>query len=162
VRYLNTPGTPGRLLGWQTWWIRHYSGCDLHAGDFDIADIALVSPGDGATVSLPRTFYWTPRPATPSDDYEFDLYDPTDGDPWWWTDPTLGYVGSYTLSSLPSGFSPWTEYAWEVWVYGPDGYGISYEGRAVTFSNAGNGPAESAVPDPRLRPDDMDDLLRRR
>jgi C1A family cysteine protease len=162
VCYVNTAGTPGRLWAWYTGWIRHYTGCNLHAGDFDIADIELVSPADGATVSLPRTFYWSPRPATPSDDYELDLYDPVDYDPLWYTYPTLGYVGSYTLNSLPSGFSPWTEYSWEIWVYGPGGVGISYDFRDVIFSNAGVGPPESAVPDHRMPPDDMEGFLPRR
>ena len=162
VRYRNKAGTPGRLWGWYTGWFRHYTGCDLHAGDFDIADIELVSPADGAMVSLPRTFYWTPRPATPSDVYRFDLYDPDDGDPWWYTEPTLGYVGNYTLNSLPSGFSPWTEYWWEIRVYGPGGVGFSYEARAVAFSDAGVGPAESALPDRRMAPEDMEGFLRRR
>ena len=164
VQYWNDYGTPGRLYGWSTWSINSYTaGSNLHAGDFDIADIALVSPASGATVSLPSTFSWTPRPATPTDDYEFDLYD-WDGDAWWWTDPTLGYVGGYTLNSLPSGFYPWTEYYWEVWVYGQYGYGYgwSYESRSVTFSNTGAAAAESAVPGRRVPPEDMEDFLRRR
>jgi len=159
VRYWNTSGTPGRLSGWATWSISSYiAGTNLHAGDFDIADIALVSPPNGATVSLPRIFSWTPRFATPSDDYEFDLFD---GE-WWWTDPTLGYAGEYTLNSLPTGFYSGTEYWWEVCAYGPYGYGWSYEARAVTFSDTGAAAAASALPARRVPPEEMEDFVRRR
>ena len=78
----------------------HYyeiSGSDLQMEDFDIADIQLVSPPDGATVSLPTTFQWITRPATPTDDYEFDLYDPDDSDPSWYTYPSLGIMAIITL-----------------------------------------------------------------
>jgi len=163
VVYENTAGTPGRLEVWVTWPITLYTtGSRVHAGDFDVADISLVSPADGATVSLPHTFYWNPRPATPSDDYEFDLYDPADGDPWWGTDPTLGYVASYTLSSLPSGFEPGTQYAWEVWVGGPDGVGVPNHTRLITFSNTGLGAIESQVAGHRLLPQRIQDFLRHR
>ena len=76
--------------------------------------------------------------ATPSDTYELDA-DPTDLDPWFYTKPHLGYIGSYRLGSLPTGFSLNYEYAWEIWAYSPDGgYGISYEARVVKFSNTGS------------------------
>jgi hypothetical protein len=132
VRYLNLSGTPGRLWTWGTRSLTAYSaGSMVEIGNFDIADIALVSPSGGATVALPYTFQWTPRPATPSDSYEFDLYDRTDH-----FYIVLSYVGSYTLNSLPLNFSPGVQYAWEIWVYSPDGgYGISYATRLVTFSN---------------------------
>jgi hypothetical protein len=106
-------------------------------------------------VALPYTFQWTRRPASPSDTYEFDLYDPADGDPYFYTDPPLGYVGSYTLSGLPARFRRGTQYAWEVWVYSPDGgYGISYDTRLVTFSSAGTGIAPAAQPArPKSTPD---------
>jgi len=141
VRYLNDLGTGGRLWVWATRELTSYSaGSAVIIGDFDIADIALVSPTNGATVALPYTFQWTPRPATLLDTYEFDLYDPTDGDPYFYTAPPLGYVGSYTLNGLPAGFSSGVQYGWEIWVYSPDGgYGISYETRSVMFSNTGFG-----------------------
>jgi hypothetical protein len=142
VRYQNPGGTyTGRLWFWGTRRLDSYTaGTNVAIGDFDIADIPMVSPAHGATVTLPYTFQWTRRSATPSDSYEFDLFDPSDGSPYWWTDPTLGYVGSYTLNSLPSGFSPSTQYGWDVWVYSPDGgSGESYYYRTVTFSNAGLG-----------------------
>jgi hypothetical protein len=53
-------------------------------GSFDIADITLTSPSPGATVKLPYNFQWNRRTATPSDSYEFNLFDHNDGNPWWW------------------------------------------------------------------------------
>lgn len=139
VLYRNYAGTPGRLWVWGTRDLTSYAaGSAVEIGNFDIADIALVSPPAGATVALPYTFQWVRRPAAPSDTYEFDIYDPTDGDPYAYTVPPLGYVGSFTMNSLPPGFGPGAQYAWEIWVYSPDGgYGISLETRLVTFSNAG-------------------------
>jgi hypothetical protein len=138
VRYRNTGGVPGRLWFWGTRTLTSYAaGSDVEIGNFDIADIPLVSPPAGATVALPYTFQWVRRPATPSDTYELDLYDPTDGDPYAYTN-LLGYVNGVTITGLPSGFSPGALYVWEIWVYSPDGgFGISYESRAVTFSNTG-------------------------
>ncbi len=143
------------LAIWGSFDITSYTAGDSVAGgDFDIANIPLASPSHGATVALPYTFQWTRRTATSSDSYEFNLYDPGDYDPWWWTDPSLGYVGSYTLSSLPSGFSTGTEYGWNVWVYAPDGgWGISYYYRTVTFSSGAvgtQGESDQERPSDRL------------
>jgi hypothetical protein len=58
--------------------------------------------------------------------------------PYFFTDPPLGYVGSYTLNSLPPGFTTGYPYVWDMWVYSPDGgYGISYWAYYVTFSTTG-------------------------
>jgi hypothetical protein len=143
VRYLN-PTTSTRLYSWHTQALGVYNTGELvRIGDFDIANVALVAPAAGATVSLPATFRWTPRPATPSDSYEFDLFDPDTGDPYFFTVPPLGYVAAYTLIGLPSGFSTGTPYVWNVWVYSPDGgYGISYYAYYVMFSTTGQAAME--------------------
>jgi hypothetical protein len=138
VRYQNTTGA-GRLWTWHTRVLDTFvAGSSSHIGDFDVADIGLVSPGNNTSVSLPRTFQWSIRSAMPSDTYEFNLYDPSTGTPYFYTDPPLGYVGSYTLNTLPGGFAINHPYAWEIWVYSPDGgYGISYETRMISFTNQG-------------------------
>jgi photosystem II stability/assembly factor-like uncharacterized protein len=138
VRYQNTTGT-GRVWTWHTRALTTYAaGSSAHIGDFDIADIGLIAPANNAAVSLPHTFQWLPRAATPSDSYEFDLYAPNTGSPYFYTDPLLGYVGSYTLNALPVGFQIGQAYAWEIWVYSPDGgYGISFLPRMVSFTNNG-------------------------
>ncbi|MGB4868478.1 MAG: hypothetical protein WBP47_00450, partial [Candidatus Promineifilaceae bacterium] len=92
----------------------------------------------------PYTFHWTPRPASTTDSYEFNLFDYDDNDPYFYTDPPLGYVGAFTLLSLPPGFAPGVYYVWDIWVYCPDGgYGISYWSYYVRFSTTGMISAET-------------------
>jgi uncharacterized repeat protein (TIGR01451 family) len=148
VRYLNNSDNT-KLYFWDTRYLTTYTaGTSVAIGDFDIANIPLVSPSSGAIVSLPQTFQWTRRSATTTDSYEFDLFNPGNPPnytPVWWTYPPLGYVSSYSLNSLPSGFSPGVQYGWFIAVYSPDGgYGESFYYRPVTFSNTGFGPALGA------------------
>lgn len=133
VRYLNTTDT-SRLFRWDTPVYTTYGTAPMVIFDtFDIADIVLQSPQPGE-VSLPVTFTWASRPATPNDNYEFNLYDPTDNDPFFYTAPPLGNVTSYTLGGLPAGFVYGVEYGWFISVYGPDGgYGESYYSYGVIF-----------------------------
>jgi len=142
VRYRNTASTPGNLWAWSSRTINTYSSGEyIEAGDFDIADIVLLSPNDGVTIELPTRFQWMRRPVTTSDSYEFDVYDPTDYSPWWWTAP-LGYTDSYTLSTL-TGFNTVIPYAWEVRVLSPDGgFGISFHYRLVTFTGIMSSPKD--------------------
>jgi len=136
VRYLNSSQTPGRLWFWGTRTLTAYtSGTFTDIGDFDIADITLVSPPDGATIWLPYTFYWMRRPATPTDSYALEVFDPVDGDPYAATDG-LGYVSGVTVYGLPGGFSPGTPYGWDVVVESPDGgSGVALDTYQVVFSN---------------------------
>lgn len=126
----------GTLLYWNTRSLSDYTtGSSVHIGDFDLADVALVSPADRATVSLPTEFRWTPRPASPTDSYVWAMFT-TSYWPWYWG-PGLGYTGSYTRYSLPSGFSLGTQYTWYVEIHSPDGgVGASRERRGVTFTGA--------------------------
>jgi hypothetical protein len=100
-------------------------------------------------VSLPYTFQWVRRPATPGDSYGIEVYDPTDYDPRW-VGPLVGYNGSYTLSSLNAALSTNTQYAWDVIISAADGgSGVSRIARQVRFSNRGtaalSGEAESGA-----------------
>lgn len=159
VRFQNTAGgNSNRLWTWHTRSVSTYvPGSEFNIGNFDLANIALVSPAPGATVNVPRTFQWTPRPASPTDSYEFNLYDPYDLNPYFFTDPPLGYVGSYTLNGPLPGFGVGPLYVWELWVYSPDGgYGISYEARVVYFANTGLASSEGLdLPQPVRRPGDV-------
>jgi hypothetical protein len=148
VLYRNNSETAGRLWLWGTRSLSGYkTGDTVDLGRFDIANIALGAPGNGAEVALPFTFTWTPRPATPGDSYEFNLFDPFTNDPYFFTQPPLGYVGGYTLNTLPPGFSTDGLYVWDMWVYSPDGgYGISLEARVVFFSNSGAAAGAGAAP----------------
>ncbi len=138
VRYQNMTGA-NRLWTWHTRILDTFvAGSSSYMGDFDVANISLLSPANNVSVSLPRIFQWSIRPATPSDTYEFNLYAPSTGSPHFYTDPPLGYLGSYTLNTLPAGFNVGQDYAWEIWAYSPDGgYGISYETRMISFTNRG-------------------------
>ena len=138
VRWDNMTANPDQLWGW---YCDHIDSTttdpNAYICDFDIKNIVLLSPDSGSTVSLPQTFTWLTRTLT-TDDYELNLADMSDGVPWWWTDPSLGYMGSYTLNSLPTGFSTGIQYGWWMWVYGSNGYGESYYYRPVTFSTSGS------------------------
>jgi hypothetical protein len=141
VRYDNTAQVQGRLLAWSTRTITSYtSGTSVAIGDFDLADVPLVSPGGSVTVSLPTTFQWTRRPATPTDSYLLQIYDPVDRDPRWLS-PALGYTETTTLAGLSAGLVPNSQYAWDVVVAGPDGgAGIARVARLIRFSNSGITP----------------------
>jgi hypothetical protein len=147
VRWNNTNYDSSRLWLSRCWYITSSNLDDPNAYQcsFDLENVELLSPDPGAIVSLPYTFTWNRRAIT-TDSYELNLADMSDDDPWWWTDPPLGYVGNYTLNSLPAGFVPGEQYSWWVWVYGPGGYGISYYYYTVSFSDAGIGSEVQAMP----------------
>jgi uncharacterized repeat protein (TIGR01451 family) len=134
VRYTNN-SDPSRLSYWGTRDILGYvSGGAVGAGNFDIANVSLLSPSSGAQVALPAQFQWALRPATPSDSYQFSLFDPN-GSAFGQTG-LLGYVNEANVTSLPGGFQAGREYGWYIAVNSPDGgYGESYYYRRVTFNN---------------------------
>jgi hypothetical protein len=135
VRFSNYDGVAGQLWRWWVKLIEAYTGgVDENVGDFDIADIVLVQPVHLASISLPSTFQWTPRPATTSDSYELDLFDPNSGDTRWWAE--LGYIGNYSLGCFWPDVQSGEEYGWDVWAIAPDGgYGLSYNYRLVTLTD---------------------------
>jgi hypothetical protein len=143
VYYLNQASTPGRLWAWFTPDITSYTaGNTVTLPDFDIADVTLSAPSDGAMVDLPELFSWVRRPSSPSDSYAFEFYDDSHG---FYSGP-LGYVSQYELSALPSGFSANTPYYWDVLIFTPafnpanpwrNGLGVSLGYRQVTFTNTG-------------------------
>ncbi len=148
VQFQNNSLNENYLWAWNT--PRTWSGVRgaVINAPFDIADVTLLSPQDAAAVNFPATFTWQPRPAVISDNYEFNVYDLADFNPWF-ASPPLTYVGQYTLNSLPvdninnipAPFVSGAPYFWEVWIYGPDGgYGVSLDYRQVTF-----GPARQAL-----------------
>lgn len=138
VRYDNgkngNPNVSEYLYSWSSFLIDSFvSGSYVHGGNFDIADVVLVSPAFGDSVTLPQAFTWTLRSATTDDSYTFNLIDYNDGDPWYETS-LLGYVDSYNLTSLPSGFNFDTEYGWYIRANSPDGgFGYSYNYWKITF-----------------------------
>lgn len=138
VRYVQS-GDSSRLANWVTKYLPIYTaGQSINIGTFDITNIALSSPGSGATVTLPTVFSWVRRAAAPSDSYGFEVFDPADFNPSFFTDPPLGYANNYILQPgvLGSDFSAGTGYGWMVFAQSPEhGYGTSYFYRPVTFNN---------------------------
>ncbi len=110
----------GKLYYWWTPLLAPYvADSSVVMATFDIADAPLVSPTTGSTISLPYTFQWTKRAASPTDSYKVYIYEP--GTQNSFTSAPLGYTDSYQLESLPVGFSPDPACRWVLWIYGPDG-----------------------------------------
>jgi uncharacterized repeat protein (TIGR01451 family) len=135
VRYLNTNNTLGWLSYWATAQISSYAaGSALGMGSFDLADIPLAAPDPGVTVSLPTSFQWVRRPATPTDSYQLSLFDPQGSA--FDQSTLLGYVSGVTVTGLSNSFSAGRPYGWYVAVNSPDGgYGESFYYRRITFNN---------------------------
>jgi uncharacterized repeat protein (TIGR01451 family) len=109
---------------------------------FDVAYVVLASPDNNVTVALPKKFSWYKRSMT-TDSYSLDLFDLNDSTLSWWY-PQVGYVDSYTLNGLPSGFVPGKQYGWSVVVYGSDGVGYAYYYGKITFTNSGSRTVEAS------------------
>ncbi|MBK8899934.1 MAG: hypothetical protein IPM53_02005 [Anaerolineaceae bacterium] len=143
VRYLNTEAE-GSLYTWHTKPITSFqAGQQVHGGDFSIAGINLNSPPAGSPTSIPANFRWSLRNGHTSDSYELNLFEPQTGSPYFYTNPSLGFVDSYTLNNLPAGFNQNTWYVWNIWVYGENGnaegnWGISFWSYYVSFYGSSN------------------------
>jgi hypothetical protein len=146
VRYGPNTSNSSYLYAWYGPDIVSYPGGSLVAGgDFDIANVALLSPAAGATVSFPATFTWQRRQLG-GEGYRWLLFDPASSDGW--TSGDLGDVGEYTLNGLPQGAVTGKVYGWYVEVYAsPDSYGTSYFYREVTFSPVAATKPEGNLPD---------------
>jgi hypothetical protein len=132
VEYRNSLHDPNYMLGWWGADIFSYTvGSAVAGGSFDIANISLMAPADDVTVTLPYTFQWIPRTATPTDTYEFELMDGENERTWI---VPVSHAGSHTLEILPLGFISGTQYMWNVRANGPDGgYGVAYTYRTITI-----------------------------
>jgi hypothetical protein len=127
---------PSRLLWWSVPRITTYTaGTFVELASFDIAGITSLAPAFNERVSLPYTFRWTPRPATPQDSYSVRFSGSAS-----FSSGPLGYTDSYTLSALPPGApsGPSAGYYWLVHVAWPDGSnGVQHIDSRVYFNNAG-------------------------
>jgi hypothetical protein len=133
VYYVNLVD-PSRLAAWRTRELVTFATGDyVRMGTFDVANVELLTPVGGSAVTLPSSFSWELREVE-SDSYEFNLYDSVTRDPWFYTDPPLGYVDSYTMDLLPAGFNFGQNYVWTIWIYGPHGdQGIAYWANFILF-----------------------------
>ena len=101
VRYTN-PGNSLYVAGGGAPTITSYSaGSSVPGGNFDIANVSLLTPNDGVSLPLPVTFTWQKR-TVPGDTYKWMIFDPSNPADRWGTSD-LGNVGSFTLTSLGSG-----------------------------------------------------------
>lgn len=137
VQYTNT-GNLDRLSYWLTKQLTSFdAGVGATLATFDIANVPLLSPTPNAVLTLPVTFQWGVRPATPGDSYELRLYDPASF--FLITVYPQGYVGSTTLFSPlyvdPGWFQWWIVVYPVVGEYGPlDAYGFSRYSQWVHLS----------------------------
>lgn len=128
VRYENEAEAEGQLLYWRGYPFAPAAGATTHpGGDFDIADIVLVTPDTSDPLPLPIAFAWLPRdPAwAPDDVYQLALA-------WRVGDDTIAAFTSedllddhYLLGSLPEGFAYGQPMEWWVAVWGAYGEGRS-------------------------------------
>lgn len=124
------------LLLWTTRTLTSYNTADaVTIGAFDIADAPLLAPANKAAVYFPVTFRWGPRAIMPTDDYEFNLFDPYDLDPYLYG--SMGYTDQFTLYTLPPVLNVGDLYARYIGIYSLDGgYGMT-DPWLVYFENTG-------------------------
>ncbi len=134
VRWENQTNDPSRLWAWRCNDITPSGGSAPCS--FDIQNVYLAAPADGTTTALPRAFSWTPRGIS-GDSYQWRLYNASantsEGVPWFET-AMLGSASSYTLTFLPTGFSPNGTYGWDVLVQNTAGYGVAQQLWGLTFA----------------------------
>ncbi len=134
----NNPENPNHLLFWASFDITTYTaGSNVPGGDFDIAEIQMLAPDDGARTSLPTTFTWTNR-GIASDRYLWGMFALDGSSSCMQAD--FGTNTSFTLTS--AGFAECelkfnTEYRWFIFVTTDanenSGFGASHAARSVTF-----------------------------
>jgi hypothetical protein len=124
VRYANGSNS-NYVSGWYNPDINSYSaGDNVVGGDFDIANIALLSPTSNYSSTVPITFQWVMRGIS-DDTYRWVMFDLSTGDGWITDD--LGAVDKFTITALPSDANYGQQYGWCVAVYaGANSYGESY------------------------------------
>jgi len=139
VNYRNTEDTPNPGPGYLFYWggnriATYRAGERTFGGDFDMVDLALVSPAYGAAVNLPAQFCWQERPVV-ADVYDLVIEVPSTGAYGVWTAP----AGStcVTIHALPAGLAPGGTFRWSIYVKLPGrvpyNYGVSYTNRMVTL-----------------------------
>jgi len=135
VRYANIYDF-SRLNSWFTENNTTYNGTEIaQFATFDIANLSLLAPSAGTHITLPNTFTWTKRPATPNDSYALNLVELYNNNVKFMTDPPLGYVNSYTMTQRPPNFQSGVRYLWDVVVHSPEGgYGESNLANVVYFN----------------------------
>jgi hypothetical protein len=131
VRFKNERRTPGQLWAFQGLNITGYkAGSNRQMATIDVADVSLGLPS--GSITLPQTFYWTPRSTLMTDSYEWDIWS-SSGDPWGSTN-LLGNTSSFTLSDMPSFLSYYTDYFWDVWMQTGAGWANVLGAKPISIS----------------------------
>ena len=118
----------------------------MSGGDFDIANVTLVSPAHGSSRPFPITFTWQRR-GLAGDTYRWMLFDPANPAVWWLTSD-LGDTGSITVTGLPPGAKHGYVYGWRVRVYrGSDSYGTPFYAHQITFVSTTGQSTGTQLPD---------------
>jgi hypothetical protein len=113
------------------------AGSSVMAGNLDISPLNLGTPNSTTGIPFPVNFTWTPRPTSPSETYQFYLYDTSDYNISY-NSSDLGHVANFILSGLPTGFTTGYTYRWYVYAYGSGGGGGgSFYRNNVAFSTTG-------------------------
>ncbi len=134
VRFDNPANTPNQLNYWQSPSIAKYdSGGSEIMDTFDVSDVLLGLPLNNAVTTHPVTFQWIVRSSSPTDSYILVLSDSVTNASF--TTPPLGYVGTYTLTSLPPGFVAGDKMRWYIKIQSLDGgTGQSAASRTLTIN----------------------------
>jgi len=143
VRYLNTSSDPNPGPDYLGVWLAnkittYAASATMAGGDFDVADIYLASPTDGARITLPASFCWNRRSVS-SDNYRLMVYYPAADEIA--TTNYLGYARCVTITGLPANWPSGATYYWWVAAYkgtNPDAtpynFGFSYETRQAVIN----------------------------
>jgi hypothetical protein len=91
-------------------------GAQISLGLADITNVPLYEPANGLHVTLPFTFTWGARAASPKDVYLFVMFDPADDHHSYQT--ITGHNGFLKIDSLPYSIEYGVEYQWQIhfWV----------------------------------------------
>jgi hypothetical protein len=132
VMYANSTGDSRYLSVWYGPIIQGYTvGSQRSGGNFDIANVALLSPPHDSSRALPVTFTWQTR-GLAGDSYRWVLFDLETNQ--LWETASLGDTGMYILAALPEGTRYNRKYGWFVRVYSSEnGFGESFYYHAITF-----------------------------
>jgi hypothetical protein len=147
VHYINY-GDETRLSFWVTHKLKTYAlGSSVFMGSFDIGNIYLESPAEGAQVRLPATFRWRSRTGTGGETYRLSIITYPEGDITDYLGPSVSANDfRLQLNDLPLHYIPGYTYGWEIWVTESAnahtapyeegrGFGVSYETRPIMFAN---------------------------
>lgn len=139
AEFANTEKVSTRLSFWDTKLLTTYTMREeVTIGSFDVADVVLVSPLPGAVSPLPVAFNWTKRANSPTDSHKLEFYTASSFAFAYESSP-LGYVSTFSLTSLPPSLAFGTQYCWFLEVGSPDGgTGWSYWCNYLTFQAPGS------------------------